>query len=139
MNGQHIKGAKERGNYYESLFKTACLQRGLSVSPPEGDCMGYDVVVDGPSGLRKVQIKGTACKTNARSYTVSLHTGRNRRGWYSMTAWDFLALYADVPDVRCWYVIPRENLKRKASAKVYPHIPNSRGQFEPFKNAFHLL
>ncbi len=52
--------SKAQGSYYESLFTTECLKRGISVSQPEGDYLPYDVITDSRLGLKKVQIKGTA-------------------------------------------------------------------------------
>ena len=131
---------KTRGNYYEVLFKAECLSRNMPVSTPEGAHLGYDLIVDGQE-LWKVQVKGTRFGHPDKGYTVTLHQGGGRKGSsvYSMTAWDFLAMYVDAPDIRCWYVIPRLATGKKASVKTYPSIPHSKGQFEPYKNAFHLL
>ncbi len=123
---------KAQGSYYESLFTTECLKRGISVSQPEGDYLPYDLITDSRFGLKKIQVKGTARKDEgSRGYRTVIKPSAD---------FDMLAIYVDIPDIRTWYVIPKDQLGRTVRAvKVFPHNPVSRGKYEPYKAAFHLL
>ena len=131
-------GPKRQGTYYESLFKTACLKRGLDVSSPEGDHLDYDVVIGGKKDLRKIQVKGTAVPFGSSGFRVTMGHGRGKE-IYDSDSFDFLAVYVDIPDVRTWYVIPRDVLGRRKTVRVFPQNPASRGKYERYKNAFHIL
>ena len=122
---------KKIGTYYESLFKTEVLKRGYNVATPEGDYLGYDVIVEGAKGLKTVQVKGTRSieKKYMRWKIVVTNLTENI---------DFLCAYVDWPDLRSWYVIPREKIKC-VTVKLYPDRPSSKGVFEPYRNAWHLL
>jgi len=129
---------KVRGTYYESLFRTECLNRGFNVSVPEGDYLGYDVIVESKGGLlRTCQVKGTRSLDPSNRWAITLNRGSGRKKPLGQV--DFLAAYVDYPDVRSWYVIPRAEIGNVSSIKLYPANPNSRGRFESYRHAFHLL
>ena len=47
---------------------------GYTVSIPLNDCQEYDLVVEYPDGLKKVQIKTTRYKNRQGNYVVALRT-----------------------------------------------------------------
>lgn len=131
MTADYRDSSKAQGSYYESLFTTECLKRGISVSQPEGDYLPYDVITDSRLGLKKVQIKGTTYHEGS-GYKVVI-------GRYAADAFDFIAAYVDAPDFRTWYVFPQSLAGKAKAIKLFPHNPTSKGKYEPYKAAFHLL
>ena len=139
MTPSYLDDSKRQGSYYESLFRTACLKRGLAVSVPDGDHLPYDLVVEGERGLRRVQVKGTTYKEpKGGAYKLIVGHGPSKLG-YDAGSFDFLGAYVDAPDVRCWYVIPPATFGAVRGLKFYPHVPASRGKYGRYKNAFHIL
>ena len=49
-------------------------QKGQTVSIPLNDCQEYDLVVEYPDGLKKVQVKTTKSKAPSGRYVVGLRT-----------------------------------------------------------------
>jgi|14BtaG_2_1085337.scaffolds.fasta_scaffold29224_2 hypothetical protein len=131
MTTDYRDSSKAQGSYYESLFTTECLKRGISVSQPEGDYLPYDVITDSRLGLKRVQIKGTSYREGS-GYKVVVAS-------YAPDAFDFMALYVDKPDFRTWYVFPKALPGKAKTIKLFPHNPTSKGKYEPYKSAFHLL
>ena len=129
MTANYRDSAKLQGIYYESLFTTECLKRGISVSHPAGDYLPFDVITDSRNGLKKVQIKGTAYLQGS-GYKFLF-------GQYAAKDFDFIAAYVDAPDIRTWYVFPHTG--RARTVKLYPQNPRSKGKYESYKAAFHLL
>lgn len=128
---------KEDGVYYEQLFITEALKRGLAVCDTVGDALPYDVVVmDGAKSWR-VQIKGTKGfqDKGTKRYMFSLGVGVNKR---INRNFDMLAGYAVHRNGTSWYIIPREMLPSK-TIKVYPDIPDSRGKYERYEGAWTLF
>lgn len=128
---------KEDGVYYEQLFITEALKRGLAVCDTVGDALPYDVVVmDGAKSWR-VQIKGTkgVQDKGTKRYMFSLGVGVNKR---INRNFDMLAGYAVHRNGTSWYIIPREMLPSK-TIKVYPDIPDSRGKYERYEGAWTLF
>ena len=93
--------------------------------------MPYDVITDTRLGLKRVQVKGTSYRAGS-GYKVVIAR-------YAPDAFDFMALYVDVPDFRTWYVFPKKISSSATTIKLFPHNPISKGKYEPYKAAFHLL
>ena len=139
MAPSYLNNTKKQGSYYEALFRTECLKRGLAVSVPDGDHLAYDLIVEGKGGLRRIQVKGTAHKEpRGGGYKLVVAHGQGKIS-YGAGSFDFLGAYADAPDVRCWYVVPLPAIGAAKGLKFYPHVPASRGKYERYKNAFHIL
>lgn len=128
---------KEDGVYYEQLFITEALKRGLAVCDTVGDALPYDVVVmDGAKSWR-VQIKGTrgVQDKGTKRYMFSLGVGVNKR---VNKNFDMFAGYAVHRNGTSWYIIPREMLPSK-TIKIYPDIPDSKGKYERYEGAWTLF
>ncbi len=125
----------------------AAMDRGLLVATPFGDSAGYDVIVD---NSRPYDLKG---KRRGRLWRVQVKcatrpTGNNEfqfHNWRSSTRdrqvltaadADFLACYVGPYDT--WYIIPIAALQ-PGSVYLRPHILNSRGRYEPFRERWDLL
>ncbi len=141
-----FRSPKFLGEQAECAFMKAAMDRGLLVSMPFGDSAGYDVIVDTsrPYDLRgkrrgrlwRVQVK---CASRCNNNEFQFH------GWRSSTRLrltitardtDFLACYVIPYDT--WYIIPVRALTSQA-IYLRPHIPHSRGRFEPFRERWDLL
>ena len=125
---------KAAGIVYEVEFQLECLKRGYVVSVPVGDNAGYDFVVDGDDGLKRIQVRGTTLFQNYR-YQVGTGTGANKT--VRRDAYDFLVVR--IPNHDAWYVVPRKVLGNIKAVHFFPQNPASKGKYEPYRDAFGLL
>ena len=76
---------------------------------PFGEDTRYDVIVDTPQGLRRVQIK-TCTKPNKRGrFKLTVNYGRSPRKSYTAEDCDFVAAY--VVPLESWWIIPIDKVK----------------------------
>jgi hypothetical protein len=101
----HATNWKHQGSKNELLFMAECMKRGWKVNMPFGDDSKYDVVVDTPKGLRRVQVK-SCHKADARGrYRINMKYGRSSRcGSYSLEDCDVIAAY--VTPLNHWFLVP---------------------------------
>ena len=98
--------------YYTELGYTVCL--------PMNDCQEYDLVVEYPNGLKKVQVKTTKQKNPQGNYVVSLRTsGLNQKGYKSKVASNYDVLWAldEMGNVSIWERTELENYKSSVIMK----------------------
>ena len=127
---------KRLGAYYEQLFATEAFKRGLAVSFPIGDYLPYDCIIGDGASLSRVQVKGTTGGVNGM-YAFHLGVGKHK---VLSHEFEYFAGFADQGDVGWWYIIPKKDLDSTVKAlKVYPHVPRSKGKYERFQGAWHLL
>jgi hypothetical protein len=133
---QHIPSpkwtnVKAAGEFVELVFMMKAAALGLSISKPYGDNQLFDFLVTGPAGTFRVQVKSAWVSAQHRySARIQPRLLRSRRSF------DFLVAY--VPPADAWYIIPARKLSARA-ARLYPDIPGSRGRFEKYRDAWHLL
>lgn len=101
---------KDKGAIAESAVLHELLKQGLCVSIPYGDNAPYDLVVDTPSGLKKVQVKTAHLSQGVIKATTTFRTGSDRRGYeiYKDLV-DFIAIYC-IENGKC-YAIPSNECK----------------------------
>jgi hypothetical protein len=135
---EYPRNNKREGSYYEQLFAAEALKRGLAVSWPVGDYLGFDAIVGEGKTLARIQIKGTKGTKGERPVSYAFHFGRgvHKRGKW---AFDFLAGRVEHPDYGCWYIVPKSELTGLGSVKVFPQIPRSKSRWQPFRNAWQIL
>ncbi|MBZ5645851.1 MAG: hypothetical protein LAN37_01350 [Acidobacteriia bacterium] len=111
---------------------TKATGMGLVVCRPFSDSQAFDFLACTPSGaVLAIQVKSCWRRANHGEYSVV--TGpRYREG-----AVDFVAVCI-VPE-EAWYIIPAAVASRNKGLGFYPHIPNSRGRLEKYREAWHLL
>jgi hypothetical protein len=138
---------KAVGEVIESLFFYEGLRHGLTMLRPWGDNAGYDAAADRGSGYRSlqkkdgfprlvtVQIRGVT-RRNGRSYKVDTRTGAHRRKIVPADA-DILAAY--ISPERAWYLIPVAAFSPANHISLYPHIPNSAGRWETYRDDWSVL
>ena len=71
---ENCKNSQAQGNIGMGRAISYYSDKGYAVSLPMNDCQEYDLVVEYPSGLKKVQVKTTRCKNRQGNYTVALRT-----------------------------------------------------------------
>lgn len=113
------------GKYYETLFKSECMKRGIIVLQPECSHLPFDVVVLSANIFLRIQVKGTDYLSTHRKnkgggidkkYRVSM---RNNKGHYSEQGIDIMAAY--VVPLKNWYILP----VALCSARDFSIRPNS--------------
>ena len=111
---------KHEGTYYEWLFMTECLDRGLHPHDTIGDYLPHDMIVMNDLGkLFKVQVKGTRhgrIQGGRQRFEITLGMGRGKyRSKEDMI--DVYAFY--VYKHRQWYIMPFDAVKT-ATVRFYP-------------------
>lgn len=85
-----------------------CMKRGWKVNMPYGDDCQYDVVVDTPDGLRRIQVKSCHKPDVRGRYRINLKYGRRSAGAYSSEDCDIIAAY--VTPLNHWFLVPVEKV-----------------------------
>lgn len=132
---------KLAGERAESAFMTAALERGLIVSRPFGESVGYDFIVDNwrlrPEGERSrlwcVQVRSVS---GLPPFRVTTFHGSHKRPILATDA-DFLAVL--IVPLRAWYIIPVPAFAPAHGLWLFPHVPASRGRYEQYRESWSLL
>jgi hypothetical protein len=117
---ENCKNTQAQGNigmgrciaYYTDLGYTVCL--------PMNDCQEYDLVVEYPDGLKKVQVKTTRQKNRQGNYVVSLRTlGGNQSFHTAKVASNYDILWAlnETGNISIWERTELENYKSSVIMK----------------------
>lgn len=130
-----LSAAKRRGEWVETLFLSRAIALGFQVCRPWGECAHYDFILERDGHFLRVQVKSTE-KIGRGQYRCRNVWG-GRRDHYSAQHIDFLAAY--VLPLDAWYLIPASAIQPSCWIGVYPQNVASRGRYEPFRNAWHLL
>lgn len=120
------------GDLGEAQFIVDSIRNGFVPSIPYGDKQPYDMILDTPSGLKKVQIKAafTARACDGRyAFCTTQKSGR-----YADDAFDFFACHI-IPE-GLWYIIPREQVQ---AIGLHLHPTRGTGKYEQYREAWHLL
>ena len=126
---------KTQGELAELAFLYRAASLGLVVSKPYGDTAPYDFIVGCRRRLTRIQVKSVAHNWR-NGYRTTAGTGCAKRP-YTKDDMDILALYIIPMDT--WYLIPVEAFTPVKTIRCCPHLPNSNGRFERFREAWHLL
>ncbi|MBZ5648365.1 MAG: hypothetical protein LAN37_14215 [Acidobacteriia bacterium] len=122
---------KAKGELAEIVFLLKVSALGLVASKPYGDNQPFDFsVFSRRLGSLRVQVR------SGWTARVCFRVKPYRSGRGPGDGYDLLVVY--VPLFDAWYVIPAKVLKNCTAAYLYPHRP-SRGRFEKYRNAWHLL
>jgi PD-(D/E)XK endonuclease len=133
-----VKGGstgKRRGELGEAAFLTKVLELGFGVSKTWGDSDRYDFVVDGGSGLWRVQVKSAHRTGEDGGYSFHAHG-------HSLVAYrgdEIDALVAYVVPENAWYVFPVSVFGRIRSMNLFPASRNKRSKFEKYREAWWIL
>lgn len=133
------KHPKVRGELAETIFVSAAMRHGFRVCKPYGETAPYDFMVERDGEIRRVQVKSTDHWGSHRGGGYGLHTAFNPNvkrpdRLYTRRDLDFVAGYIFRRDT--WYIIPVECIH---ATMVHVRPGKGRGQFERFREAWHLL
>lgn len=124
---------KKLGYLSELQFRVIMLQKGYTVSVPEGDDDPYDCIIEKDGFLRTVQVKATR-KRDTRGYkdeyVCGTCRGRGCNVMYDTKRVDLFAIH--VVPVDAWYLIPAEKIK-STGIRVYPHKKPKSSKFERYR------
>lgn len=124
---------KSQGEWVEMVFMVKAASLGLAVSKPFGDSQPYDVIITTRTGRTvRVQLKSAWRKIGGRYHARMWKCARAYHRWELQ----FFVVY--VPPEDAWYVIPFRKVHRKM-LRFYPHQTASRGKYEKYRNAWHLI
>ena len=112
--------AKAEGTYYEWLFMTECLNRGLHPHDTVGDYLPHDLIVMNDGGkLFKGQVKGTRhgrIQGGRQRFEVTIGRGREKY----RTDEHMVDIYAfHVYKHNQWYIMPFKSVNT-ATVRFYP-------------------
>ena len=127
---------KSKGELAEMAFQIKATALGLAVSKPYGENEAFDFTVYTlRTGSLRIQVR-SAWTILRRTYKASLR--RSGRAQGHDRGYEFLAVY--IPHHDAWYIVPADEIPRGSEAACfYPHVKKSRGRYEGFRNAWHLL
>ncbi len=138
----------------EMQFMLDAAKRGFGVAKPFGDNERYDVIVDSPRRLWRVQVK-TSGASHHKGFAVRACWRTSKKHMpYTKEQIDFLAVVIQGPQFsqraremgypqgkRIWYVIPVEALGGRLTINLYPFGCRKDGEerFEKYRAAWGLL
>ncbi len=129
-----LRTSAARGEWAEAAFLAKALGLGFAAFRPFCDHHRFDFLVISPHHkVSRVQVKSTWAQHPRGAYVFN--AAANRR-LYRSSEVDFLVGYVVPEDA--WYIIPVRKLTHGTPA-VFPQNLNSRGKFEPYREAWHLL
>lgn len=132
--------SKRLGIISEQIFSVQAMQRGLDVFSPYGEYLPIDCVVMNRAGTAfKTQVKATesmVISNGAKRYGITAGGGSDKKP-LDCTKVDILACYVRPEDQ--WYIIPCLSLEDKIKIWLYPHNPNSKGQYEKYKDSWDIF
>lgn len=131
-----IRNPKVAGELVEQRFWLAAVLRGLIPCRPYGDSQPFDFIVYCRETGRyfRIQVKSTSYR---RRHAYRLCVTKGGRKCYTANEVDFVAAY--IVPTKTWYIIPVQLLTKRKLISVYPHKPDSRGMFEPYRRAWRQL
>ncbi len=114
---------------YELSFMVECMKRGWKVSVPLGEDCRYDVIVDTPKGLSRVQVKAFNPDRFGSSRFKAAYGSTGLRKRYTHRDCDIVAAYAI--SLNTWWIIPTKYLTAKNI--------NLSKKYSKFTSAWHLI
>jgi len=122
-----VNTRQHQGFIYEAMFKVLALRRMFDVLEPS-TVQPYDLVVECPTGLVKVQVKGSNYLTDASAVRMKLSEYKTLPDF--TTLYDVLACYAQ--PFGCWYILPTYLLKTR-TVRFYEN-PKKISKWEQYKD-----
>ncbi len=145
---------KFRGSIAEMQFMLDAARRGFGVAKPFGDNERYDVIVDAPRRLWRVQVK-TSGASHYKGFAVRACWRTSKKYMpYTKEQIDFMAVVIQGSQFsqraremghargkRIWYVIPVRALGGRLTINLYPFGCRKDGEerFEKYRGAWGLL
>ncbi len=133
--------SKHVGEMAEMQFMLDAARRGFGVSRPFGNNERYDVIVDAPRRLWRVQVKASGARHH-KGFSVRACWRTTRKHMpYTSKQIDFLAVVIQGKRRRIWYLIPVRALGGRLTINLYPFGCRKDGKerFEKYRGAWGLL
>ena len=131
----------ERGAWVEMLFMAAASFHGHRVLKPWGESFSYDIAIEIPGGMLRIQVKSTTFRYGAGYLCEFTHgrQGRNRR--YNSGELDLCVAYI-IPK-KVWYIIPASRVTgrhgKAAITLCQPQDCRIKPKYEQYREAWNLL
>jgi hypothetical protein len=135
---------KHRGSIAEMQFMLDAAKKGFGVAKPFADNERYDVILDAPRRLWRVQVKLSEARHH-KGFAVRASWGTSGKHMpYTPEQIDFLAVVIQgmrLAGKRIWYLIPVRALGGRLTIHVYPFGCRRDGEerFERYREAWKLL
>lgn len=102
---------KEKGNTSLGIAIAYYVSNGYTISIPLNDTQDYDLIIDDGKKLKKVQVKGTGCKTKYGNFQVALKSCGGTKGstYKTVINTDIDELFIFTENKEC-YVIPKKEI-----------------------------
>jgi hypothetical protein len=127
----------QQGDLGEAAFLYTAISLNFVVAKPHGYSHCYDFIVDGESGLWRVQVKTCATIVN-RVYRVRIcHRKDGVPTAYTASEIDFAAAYI-IPE-QTWYVVPVPEVVGHTSLCFRPWEFPRLHTYAHYREAWHLL
>ena len=133
LSGAVVRTKKDKGYLAEMAFATKAMSLGFNVCKPLGETPGFDFVLESGRAVHKVQVKSGWMEWHG-GYPVKISSGTRN---YRADETDFIVIYIIPEDA--WYVMPVIAAAHARMASFFPHVTNSRGRLEIYRDAWHLL
>jgi hypothetical protein len=136
--------SKHVGEMAEMQFMLDAARRRFGVAKPFGNNERYDVILDAPRRLWRVQVKASGA-SHHRGFAVRACWRTTRKHMpYTSKQIDFLAVVVQgrrMRGRRIWYVIPVRALGGRLTINLYPFGCRKDGEerFEKYREAWDLL
>ena len=136
--------SKHVGEMAEMQFMLDAARRGFGVSRPFGNNERYDVIVDAPRRLWRVQVKASGARHHKGFAVRACWRTTKKHMPYTSKQIDFLAVVIQGERMRgrrIWYLIPVRALGGRLTINLYPFGCRQDGEerFEKYRGAWGLL
>jgi PD-(D/E)XK nuclease superfamily protein len=133
LSGSVVRTKKDKGYLAEMAFATKAMSLGFNVCKPMGETPGFDFILESGRAVYKVQVKSGWMEWHG-GYPVKISNAHRN---YRADETDFIIIYIVPEDA--WYVMPVAAAAPARMASFFPHVTNSRGRLEKFRDAWQLL
>jgi len=128
----------EQGDLAEAAFVLKAMSLGLVVAKPFGQNHRYDFMVDGGSGLWRVQVKASSHMSWGSYHACISRKKAGIKVAYTESELDFVVVLI-VPE-QTWYVLPvRVVVGRMALMFRGQNLKHHRDPYAYYREAWHLL
>jgi hypothetical protein len=132
---------KTKGNIGETFVLANLIKNGFTVSLPYGENSRYDLIIETPRGLKKIQVKYMS-KRNDRGYyvlplrSVQANKKKNKINYYTKEQVDYIIGYCSDND-SC-YIIPMDKIKINNELHIWiDKKPKGKNQYETPNNEYY--
>jgi hypothetical protein len=129
--------ARRRGDLGEVAFVHKAMSLGLVVAKPYGQLQHYDFIVDGGSGLLRVQVKACAYMKHRMYQAFICRREDGVAIAYTEAEIDFVAAYI-IPE-ETWYVLPVREVVGRRMVLFRPKAWLRPDPYACYREAWHLL